>query len=72
MLRFTIRDMLLLTAIGALLLGWALDRTRLAQTNRELTTQRDRLVATKTQWVVQRELLQQRIENVGPDGSKTP
>jgi len=72
MFRFTIRDVLLLTTILGLALGWALDRSRLAQSNRELTTQRNRLADTKVQWVVQRDLLQEQIQKVHSAGNESP
>ena len=70
MFRFTIRDVLLLTLIAALVLGWVIDRTRLSQSNRELLTQRNRLADTKAQIVIQRELLQANLQH--QDGDDSP
>ena len=72
MLRFTIRDMLLLTAIFALALGWAIDRSRLARANYELTTHLNRLADTKAQLVIQRELLQGKLQQVHSEGNVSP
>jgi hypothetical protein len=69
MFRFTIRDVLLLTAIAALVIGWVIDHSRLAQSNSELLTQRNRLADTKTQWVVQRERLQQKMRQADSDAN---
>ena len=64
MFRFSIRELLLLTALIALALGWALDRSRLAQTNREMRTILNRLADTKAQLVLKRQQLQDEIEQV--------
>jgi hypothetical protein len=57
MLRFSIREALLLTALAAVAIGWITDHARQAKSNAELTMQCNRLAATKTQLVRQRELL---------------
>jgi Tfp pilus assembly protein PilO len=72
MFRFTIRDVLILIAVLALALGWTLDRSRLAQNNRELLTQRNRLADTKAQMVVQRERLEQQLKQVRSAGNNQP
>lgn len=72
MLRFTIRDVLLITAIAALALGWTIDRSRLAQSNQELTRMANRLADTRAQWVVQRERLQRRVEQLPAAPNATP
>jgi|SoiMethySBSTD1v2_1073268.scaffolds.fasta_scaffold2764578_2 hypothetical protein len=40
-MKFTIRDLLLVTAIVALAVGWWLDRSHLAQENRRLEMQEE-------------------------------
>jgi len=69
-MKFTIRDSLLVTAIVALALGWMLDRSRLARINRELTTQSNRLADTRALMVVERERLEEELEQVRSDGTK--
>jgi hypothetical protein len=52
MCRFTIRELFMLTAIVALALAWVIDRSQLASSNHELTTQRNRLADTNAQFVI--------------------
>jgi hypothetical protein len=72
MFRFSIRELLLVIAIIALTLGWVVDRSRLANTNYELITQRNRLVDTKAQMVIYRESLQAKLQQVRSAGSDAP
>jgi hypothetical protein len=72
MFRFSIRDVLWLTTVAALALGWAIDRSRLAQSNSELTRHRNRVADTKAQLVVQRERLQLKLEETHSTRDNAP
>ena len=72
MFRFTIRELLLLTAVFALASGWTINHSRMVQNSRNLLTQRNRLADTNAQMVLQRERLEQQLKHVRSAGNNQP
>ena len=64
-MKFTIRDLLLVTVIVAVLTGWGLDRWRLARQVRELDLRSKRLLVdaelARTEAMLQRDVARQQL-----------